>query len=119
MLASAGSAQTVDCDTASDQAQINICADNAFKAEDSKLNAAYGTLEKTVDPAARDALKDGQQKWIAYRDAWCAFEAGPAGDGSIYAMNLANCMADITASQTIRLEAAGTCEEGDVSCVIR
>ena len=93
------------------------CLGEELKIWDAKLNETYGDLLATTEKADGDAsdadaesdsraplLKDMQRKWIAYRDAACAFDrsqwsggtgAGPAG---------VQCSLSMTAKQALRLD---------------
>ncbi len=115
----AARAQGADCAEAADQTSLNACADRAYKAADGELNAAWRDLAGRLDGAALDRLKTAERAWIAWRDAMCAFVAGPSEGGSIRPMVLANCRAGLTAQQTDLLRAQASCAEGDVSCAGR
>ena len=61
----------VDCANASDQATMNQCAGQEFKAADEELNAVYqqitGRLKDNQD--SKKVLVNAQRAWIAFRDA--------------------------------------------------
>jgi uncharacterized protein YecT (DUF1311 family) len=109
--------QAVDCAHADDQASMNICAEQRFKAADAKLNAAYHALFAKVNPATRIQLQAAQQAWLAYRNAECTFETAATIDGSIHPMIVAGCLESMTRAQTKRLDAMLHCADGDLSCV--
>ncbi|MFN6976899.1 MAG: lysozyme inhibitor LprI family protein [Gemmobacter sp.] len=109
-------ARADDCAGAADQASLNRCADAAFRSADAALNAAYARLMAAVSADGQAGLRRAQRAWIVWRDAQCAFEAAGSAGGSIHPVVLARCRADLTAAQTARLTAQGTCAEGDLSC---
>ena len=106
----------VDCRHAEDQAAMNVCAFQSFKAADAKLNAAYHALFAKVSPAGRTRLQAAQRAWLAYRDSQCAFETAGTADGSVHPMIVAGCMESLTQAQSARLNAQLQCQEGDLSC---
>lgn len=46
---------------------------------DALLNDAYGRIRERLDPDEQEALRDVQQKWVAYRDADAAWAAADTG----------------------------------------
>jgi uncharacterized protein YecT (DUF1311 family) len=78
-------------DKATTQADLTGCAAQDMKAADDKLNKSYHALICLLDPAEKGDLKKAQRAWLAFRDADCAFWRG---QGSIAAMNFADCMAE-------------------------
>ena len=112
-------AQDVDCEEASDQTSLNICADQDYKAADEALNTAFLELRDGLEQEDADRLKVAQRDWIAYRDAMCAFVGGPTEGASANPMVVSNCLASITNTQTELLLDQSNCEEGDLSCVGR
>lgn len=117
LFSTAANAQSANCNYAADQASLNRCADQAFKASDAKLNKTYKALMRQLDAASQQRLKKAQRAWIAYKEAQCAFEAAPSQGGSVYPMVLSICLEAVTSDQTDLLENHLYCEEGDVSCV--
>lgn len=45
------------------------CNDQAYAAWDKTLNVAYKALMQSLAPSQQQALRDSQQRWIAFRDA--------------------------------------------------
>ena len=56
-------------DKAMSTASMSDCADASYKRWDAELNRVYAELRGKVDKPAQLALKESQQKWLAYRDA--------------------------------------------------
>jgi uncharacterized protein YecT (DUF1311 family) len=105
-----------DCSLLNTQTEMNNCEGENFKAADAELNAVYAKLLNKVSPTGRQKLQQAQRSWIAYRDAQCAFDTMGTTGGSIHGMMLSQCLTDLTAQQTKRLQHQLNCPEGDVSC---
>lgn len=56
-------------DKAQSTADMANCENASYKRWDAELNRAYGELKKKLDASGQQALKDSQQKWLAFRDA--------------------------------------------------
>lgn len=69
---------------------------------DARLNAAYKAVMASESAAQRNALRDAQRKWIAYRDANCAYYAG--GEGTIARIEAAMCDYSTTKDRATELE---------------
>jgi Uncharacterized protein conserved in bacteria len=107
-----------DCDKATTQTDMNICADTKLKAADKKLNETYQTAMKRSPPATQALLRDAQKKWIALRDADCEFISAGTEGGSVQPMIRLDCTTAKTEERTAWLESLLNCEEGDLSCPI-
>lgn len=115
-LAAPALAGGIDCNNAATQTDMNICAGKTFQAADASLNLLYRGLMAKYDAKSQALLKDAERKWLAYRDAECAFETAPTEDGSAYPMVHALCMAALTKARVKELQAQQNCEEGDMGC---
>lgn len=69
---------------------------------DARLNAAYRQVMESEGKLQKSALRDAQRKWIAYRDANCAYYAG--GQGSISRIEAAVCDYALTRDRARELE---------------
>lgn len=78
------------------------CVDGLRNKWDGRLNAAYGQIMNAQTAEQQTALRDAQRKWIAYRDANCAFYAG--GEGSISRIEAAVCQYALTRDRARELE---------------
>ena len=72
---------------------------------DGRLNAAYGRIMGVESATQKTALRDAQRKWIAYRDANCAYYLG--GEGSIARIEAATCDYVLTRDRAQELEMMG------------
>ncbi|MCB9994666.1 MAG: DUF1311 domain-containing protein [Hyphomicrobiaceae bacterium] len=70
---------------------------------DQKLNDYYRVLQKNLEPALFEQLRDTQRKWIAWRDASCDFEYTFWQDGSIRNIFYSSCQLQMTADRMIDL----------------
>ena len=111
---------TVDCANASDQATMNQCAGQDFKAADKELNTVYqqitGRLKDNLD--GKKLLISAQRAWIGFRDAECKFSASGVTGGSVYPLIYSNCMTAVTKVRVEALKQYLKCEEGDMSCPV-
>ena len=107
MLAFAAPAlsQNIDCKNAMSQSEMNICADQDYRAADAKLNAAYARLMAALgDDGFRTKLKLAQRAWISFRDSECTYETADNEGGSIHPMVYAGCLTRLTKQRTKVLE---------------
>jgi len=72
---------------------------------DSQLNAAYATLEETLEADLFAELQAVQRVWIDYRDQACMFDYNFWGDGSMRSVSHATCMLNQTADRAASLYA--------------
>ncbi|MGH6809784.1 MAG: lysozyme inhibitor LprI family protein [Ensifer adhaerens] len=109
-----------DCADASDQATMNECADKAFKASDTELNALYKQIEARLkdDQDKTKLLVSAQKAWIAFRDAECNFSAAGVAGGSVYPMIVLQCRDGLTQNRVKDFKNYLSCEEGDLSCPV-
>jgi uncharacterized protein YecT (DUF1311 family) len=117
----AGSPQlypTEDCNKATVQNDLNVCAGDNYAAADKALNETYRKLlvrQATAESTAR--LRSAQRVWIAYRDKECDSEVGPQKEGgSIWPMNMSICLEEKTAKRLHELTRQLDCSEGQNSC---
>jgi uncharacterized protein YecT (DUF1311 family) len=90
LLGSAALARAADTDPI--DAQLNVCLNSkkadttagqldcigeANAARDKRLNSAYQSLMKTLDPKSRDLLQTAQRAWLDYRAKEADFAGGP------------------------------------------
>jgi uncharacterized protein YecT (DUF1311 family) len=110
----------VNCANASDQATMNQCAGQDYKAADKELNRVYqqitGRLKNNSD--GKKLLVSAQRAWIGFRDAQCKFSASGVAGGSVYPLIYSNCMTSVTKVRVEALKQYLKCEEGDMSCPV-
>ena len=90
------------CSSKSSTADIVECVAELTEAWDVRLNAAYQSLVKGMPPKSREALRVAQRLWIKYRDANCAWYG--SGEGTITAIEAAECVRSMTAARATELE---------------
>lgn len=106
--------QPLDCANAVAQSDLNICADQDFKAADKELNAQYkktraamlSTDEDLDDDlkGAGESLLKAQRAWVDYRDGQCEAEGFQARGGSMEPMLVSGCLATLTRQRTKELK---------------
>jgi uncharacterized protein YecT (DUF1311 family) len=101
LLACAPAHADEDCNKATNQNEINRCAQDNYNAADRALNDAWSRLPGDVKAKLRGEERD----WIARRDAACKAEAAESEGGSIYPTLLFSCMAEKTKARTRDLHA--------------
>jgi uncharacterized protein YecT (DUF1311 family) len=89
-----------DCNKATNQNEINRCAEDNYNAADRALNDAWGRLPDAV----KTKLRGEERDWIARRDAACKAEAAESEGGSMYPTLLFSCMAEKTKARTKALQ---------------
>ena len=91
------------CANPQTQAEMNICAGNAYKAADKVLNDVYQRLVAKLDEEEKAQLKEAQTAWLKYRDANCEFVGDQYKGGSMRPMIYAMCLTDVTKTRTSEL----------------
>ncbi len=82
--------------------QWTACYEAELQRQDAQLNAAYQRIQHKAPPDLKKTLLKGQRAWLAYRDAWCAYEElTPVAPGG--SVNRASCLVDLTIAQIDRL----------------
>lgn len=110
LMAGSAAAQTVDCYATVTQSELNQCAFEDWKEQDSHLNAAWvkamGVMKEIdvelpeKDRGAADLLRKGQKAWITFRDDTCAAEGYLMHGGSAEPMLVYGCMSRLTNLRT-------------------
>jgi len=109
---------TEDCSKAVVQYDLNMCAGANDAAADKALNEAYKTLlARQPDRKSKARLRDAERAWIVHRDKECAGEVGPQeGGGSIWPMEMSNCLEQMTAARIRELTKLRGCAAGVSAC---
>jgi uncharacterized protein YecT (DUF1311 family) len=109
---------TQDCGRYTVQNDMNICANDNAEAADKALNAVYKqVLASRPAPADKDGVKQAERSWIKYRDKTCADQVGPQEDGgSIWPMDMANCLQTETDKRIRSLQRMFVCSAGVSVC---
>jgi uncharacterized protein YecT (DUF1311 family) len=107
-----------DCSQLATQMELNQCAGANDEAADAALNKVYGQLMADQgDAASKARLTDAERAWIAYRDKECAYEVGPQQEGgSIWPMEMSNCLEAMTAARLTELTKLRGCTAGVSAC---
>ena len=107
-----------DCGKYMVQADMNQCAGDNYQAADDALNAVYKqVMAQQAEDAAKAALRKSERAWISYRDKECNSEVGPQADGgSIWPMEMSNCLEDKTVARIKELKGMGPCTGGVSVC---
>lgn len=87
------------------QMGLNACFGKLADAADAKLNKLYKQLAAKAEGKEKDALRDAQRAWIAYRDKECEYETIGEEGGSIRPMEISICVADKTNARSKEFEA--------------
>jgi uncharacterized protein YecT (DUF1311 family) len=101
--------ETVDCDDAQTQADMNLCSARDFKNSDAALNAQWAetsarmkALDAELDrehdkqPGYFETLLDGQRAWLKFRDAQCLSESFMARGGTLQPTLVSQCKTYLT-----------------------
>ncbi|TMU79368.1 lysozyme inhibitor LprI family protein [Pseudomonas fluorescens] len=110
----------IDCANASDQATMNQCAGQDFKAADKELNTMYQQITARLkdNPDGKKLLVSAQRAWIGFRDAECKFSSSGVTGGSVYPWVYSSCLTGVTKVRVESLKQYLKCEEGDMSCPV-
>lgn len=110
----------VDCANASDQATMNQCAGQDFKAADKELNTLYQQITGRLkdNPDGKKLLVSAQRAWLGFRDAECKFSSSGVTGGSVYPWVYSSCLTGVTKLRVESLKQYLKCEEGDMSCPV-
>lgn len=118
LLMAAAPADATDCDDASAQQMLNICAANAAQSTDAEMNAQWKRtaaemksrdteIDRTYDkqPGHFDTLLAGQRAWLIWRDKQCLLESFEMRGGSAAPMIHSGCFERITRARLEQLRA--------------
>jgi uncharacterized protein YecT (DUF1311 family) len=110
----------VDCANANDQATMNQCAGQDFKAADKELNTVYQQITGRLkdNPDGKKLLVSAQRAWLGFRDAECKFSSSGVTGGSVYPWVYSSCLTGVTKVRVEALKQYLKCEEGDMSCPV-
>jgi len=86
------SADKINCDEASTQYEMNVCAGEQLRLADEELNRLYKEKLDTLT-SDRESFRDMQRAWLVFRDKACFYETGPREEGgSSWPLSNAMCM---------------------------
>jgi uncharacterized protein YecT (DUF1311 family) len=119
-VATVSLAHAKECTDSSNQHELTVCADQAYKKTDAALNDLYGQIKTRLkgDDATAKLLAASQRAWIAFRDAECTFATSSTAQGTIHPMLRLQCLDALTAKRIEDFKVYLKCEEGDLSCPV-
>lgn len=101
----AWSLETIECDYAGNQAQMNACAIRDFEMADKELNTAYKQLMNSLPKSKHNELKMEQRAWLKRRDPTCQKEANKEAEGgSLWPMLYLNCRSTLTEARIKKIQ---------------
>jgi len=105
-------AYALDCNNATTQVDMNMCANEGYERVDKALNALYSKLKQSLkeDAASTEKLTEAQRAWIAFRDKECAFVGAGYEGGSLQPYVVTACKTELT---EFRNEQLGRHIDGD------
>ncbi|WP_018609600.1 lysozyme inhibitor LprI family protein [Uliginosibacterium gangwonense] len=115
-IPAAHAADTLDCNNAMTQGDMNECAYRDLKHEDQALNAAYNAYRARLSAKQKEQLKTVQLAWIKYRDLACDYDSSGVEGGSVRPMIYAQCITRRTHQRLEEIKALADCKDGDLSC---
>lgn len=92
-------------DRATTTVAMLACNDAEYRRVDAELNRVYKQLVAKLSPARRKLLAKAQLRWIAFRDAECAFSASVVAGGTLEPVLYGACLIDLTQKRTKDLRA--------------
>lgn len=92
-----------DCGQLATQLDMNQCAAENYGISDQELNQVYQTMIQGLDGDKKSQLTTAEERWIAFRDAECKFQANRFEGGSIVPLIQASCMEQITDNRIAEL----------------
>jgi uncharacterized protein YecT (DUF1311 family) len=117
LLMAAAPGQSMNCDDALTQLQMNQCARADFEAADAALNAQWRLTTADMRDQDKDhnpgqdsypgyftTLQAAQRAWLTFRDRHCLVESFQARGGSMQPMLISGCMAELTRARTAQLK---------------
>jgi uncharacterized protein YecT (DUF1311 family) len=107
-----------DCSGLTVQMELNQCAGANYEAADAALNKLYRQqMAGETDSGTKQRLTEAERAWIAYRDKECAYQIGPQQEGgSIWPMEMSNCLEEMTAARIRELTKLRGCTAGVSVC---
>jgi uncharacterized protein YecT (DUF1311 family) len=110
--------RVTDCSHLTTQMELNQCAGANDASADAALNTLYRQLmAEETDAAGKQRLTAAERAWISYRDKECAYQVGPQQEGgSIWPMEMSNCLEQLTAARIAELSKLRGCTAGVSAC---
>lgn len=93
------------CQEPQTQADMDMCAANAYEMADTLLNEAYKQLLKKLDKSNQASLTLAQLAWVKFKDLQCAHEASASQGGSIQPLVRSTCLTALMQQRRQQLQA--------------
>jgi uncharacterized protein YecT (DUF1311 family) len=93
------------CYEPSTQADMDMCAANAYDMAQSLLNETYKQLLLKQDKSRQASLTQAQLAWVKFKDLQCAHEASVSQGGSIQPLVRSTCLTDLMQQRRQQLQA--------------
>lgn len=94
------------CENVSDASQTVTCINKELDFHQERLSTLYKDYAAALPPEAQAAFEDNQKKWLAYRDAECAFAAGWTQGQVAARIYELSCLSTLTQERAARIERA-------------
>ena len=91
------------CAEASTQAALTECYTRRARAADSAVKQAYSRVLAGNNAKRGALLRSSQRAWLAYRDAYCRYDASQYEGGSLYATEFGACLVELSDARTEEL----------------
>ena len=111
-----GAARAVNCGDTASQSEMNICADNEYRAADAELNRVYRRYSKVLEAHERALLVEAERAWVRFRDKDCTAETAESEGGSMHPLVYSGCLTRMTRTRTKELESRLRCRQHAESC---
>lgn len=108
-----------DCNEVITDAQaFHQCFADNFGAADDALNALYQKLmaQQVFYVGSRQALRDSERAWVAYKEAECAYEDGAKPTSEDYWLAHTDCEIRLTEARIRELSGRPSCAGGASLC---
>jgi len=97
-------ARAQDCSHSANQREWNICAGNEAAHSERRLDQLIAEISSRADSARRAQLQGVQEKWKAFRDSDCQWQANAFTGGSIQPAVYAECIVALTEARIADLK---------------
>ena len=101
-----------DCKSPVTQLDMNMCASDAYKQSDKRLNDLYNKkIQTLLSASTKKQFKAAQKSWLSFRDKSCEYEASPWEGGSGQPMIRLECLKKFTDQRIKDIELYLSCTQ--------